>query len=100
MSVRDVVLASLERELPFLRREFGVSRIGLFGSVDSGTDNLDSDVDLVVEFSETPGFRFMELGDYLEEVLKRRVDLLTPTGIRKSRLTGIRALERGGVSYV
>ncbi|WP_322488617.1 nucleotidyltransferase family protein [Chloroflexus sp.] len=41
-----------------------------------------SDVDIIVEFERPLGFRFVELAEHLERLLGRRVDLLTPTGVR------------------
>jgi len=67
------------------KQVFGVRRIGLFGSFARGEAGETSDVDLVVEFDRPIGFRFMELGDYLEQLLGRRVDLLTPEGVRTIR---------------
>ena len=62
---------------------FGVDRCGLFGSFVSGTPNADSDVDVLVEFA--PGRKnfdsFMALSFFLEDILGRRVDLLTPESL-------------------
>ena len=58
---------------------FGVKRFGLFGSFVKGTQLPDSDIDLLVEF--LPGRKsfdcFMNLSYFLEEILGRKVDLLT-----------------------
>lgn len=61
----------------------GVRRLALFGSVRHDTARLDSDVDVLVEFQ--PGQKsfdhFMALGDLLERVLGRSVELVTPESI-------------------
>jgi len=58
---------------------FGVKRVGLFGSFVKGSQDSESDVDLLVEFQ--PGRKsfdsFMGLAFFLEEMLGRKVDLLT-----------------------
>lgn len=63
--------------------ELGVQRFGLFGSFVRGEQNDESDVDLLVEFR--PGEKtfdsFMELSFLLEEILGRKVDLLTPESL-------------------
>ena len=63
--------------------ELGVQRLGLFGSFVRGEQNDDSDVDLLIEFR--PGRKsfdsFMELSFLLEEILGRKVDLLTPESL-------------------
>lgn len=64
-------------------RAFGVKRIGLFGSFARGGQKGESDVDLLVEFE--PGRKsfdsFMQLGDFLDDLLRRRVELVTTEGL-------------------
>jgi predicted nucleotidyltransferase len=61
----------------------GVQRLALFGSVGRDAAQPDSDVDLLVEF--LPGQktfdRFMALADLLEQILNRRVELVTPESL-------------------
>jgi predicted nucleotidyltransferase len=58
---------------------FGVEQLKLFGSVLRDENRPDSDVDLLVQFS--PGAktydRFLDLSEFLERLLGRRVELLT-----------------------
>lgn len=69
--------------LPALQRDFNVKKIGVFGSVARNKERLDSDVDLMVSFSESPGFfKFVRLENYLAGVLKRRVDLVTRRALK------------------
>ncbi len=100
MLTRDKAIQLLRQNQDYLRVEFGVSRIGLFGSVahDQSTDL--SDIDLVVEFSRPIGFRFMDLADYLESVLGRKVDLLTPAGVRAIQSPRVSENISEGVVYV
>ncbi len=62
---------------------FGVERLGLFGSFVREQQNEESDIDFVVEFQ--PGMKkyrnYLNLADFLEENLKRKVDLLTWEGM-------------------
>lgn len=64
-------------------RNFGVKRLGLFGSFARGRPHQDSDVDFLVEFD--PGRKsfdaFMGLAFFLEELLGRRVELVTPESL-------------------
>ncbi len=57
----------------------GVHRVGLFGSFVTGKQNAESDVDILVEFK--PGQKsfdsFMALAFLLEDILGRKVDLVT-----------------------
>ncbi|MEW6753321.1 MAG: nucleotidyltransferase family protein [Candidatus Latescibacterota bacterium] len=64
-------------------RELGVRRLGLFGSFVRHQQRQGSDVDLLVEFE--PGRKrfdsFMHVAFLLEDVLGRRVELLTPESL-------------------
>lgn len=63
--------------------QFGVRRLGLFGSFVRQQQEADSDVDMLVEFEpERKTFdAFMALAAFLEELLERRVELLTPESL-------------------
>lgn len=60
-------------------RRLGAERLGLFGSFVREEQKEASDVDFVVEFgSGKKTFRnFMNLADYLETLLNRKVELVT-----------------------
>jgi len=85
-------LSGLKKELA---KKYSVKKIGIFGSFARDDANERSDVDILVEYNESPGFfEFIELEDYLKEKLGRNVDLATknalkPT-IRKRVLSEIR----------
>jgi predicted nucleotidyltransferase len=68
---------ALQQQLPMLRRRFHVEYLGLFGSHVQGTPRKNSDLDILVEFSETPSlFEFIELEGYLSDLLGIKVDLV------------------------
>jgi len=64
-------------------KSFGVKKIGIFGSFVRGEEKERSDIDIIVEFEEgKKNFdNFMNLAFYLEELFRRKVDLLTPESI-------------------
>lgn len=84
-SVKEEVLTKLKEHLSEIRDRFGVERIGIFGSVSRGDDTSESDVDVLISFQEgrMTFTNLVYLGDYLEELFCRRVDLLTEDGISK-----------------
>lgn len=61
----------------------GVKRIGLFGSFVREEQNSESDVDLLVEFKcgQKTFDNFMQLSFLLEDLLSRRVELVTPESL-------------------
>ena len=58
---------------------YGVRKVGLFGSFVRNDQNLESDIDLLVEFEQDKKTfdNFINLNFYLEELLKRPVELIT-----------------------
>jgi uncharacterized protein len=64
---------------------FGVRRYGLFGSFVRDEAREDSDVDLLIDFE--PGQKtfdnFMELGFFLDDLLGRRVEVITPESLSR-----------------
>lgn len=64
--------------------QFKVKSLAIFGSVARDEAGPDSDIDLLVEFSSPVGFfGFIDLKEYLESILKVRVDLATEPALRK-----------------
>jgi predicted nucleotidyltransferase len=64
-------------------RAFGLRRLGLFGSCARGEERPGSDVDLLVEFepSRKTLSNLVDLGDFLEALFHRRVELITPESL-------------------
>ena len=62
---------------------YGVKNIGLFGSFVRGDQTPLSDIDILVEFTpEKHTFdNFMEVAFLLEEILERKVELITPEAL-------------------
>jgi predicted nucleotidyltransferase len=66
-----------------LRRRYKVKQIGIFGSVVRGKPTASSDIDIVVEYEQTPDLlEFIKLENYLESVLKTKVDLVEMHSVR------------------
>jgi hypothetical protein len=79
------VLQALRERLPQLYEKYGVRRIALYGSFARDAQKTKSDVDLLVELSRPLGFQFVELAEYLEKILGRKVDLATFETFRRSK---------------
>ncbi len=76
--------AALERHKGELRERYRVKEIGIFGSYVRGEAEKESDLDILVEFEEAPGLLgFIELEEYLSEILGVEVDLVRKKSIRK-----------------
>ena len=69
-----------------LEEKFKVKSIAIFGSYARGEQTPQSDIDIIVEFKEPVGMLFIHLADFLEEILRIKVDLLTPEAIKENRI--------------
>lgn len=76
------VLAEHKEEL---KQKYNVKEIGIFGSYVRGEQTKNSDLDILVKFRKPIGLDFVELADYLEAVLKTKVDLVSSGAIKPSR---------------
>lgn len=64
-------------------RALGVKSLAVFGSVSRDQAGPDSDVDILVAFENSPSFdKFMDLKFFLEDLLKRKVDLVTEAALK------------------
>ena len=80
---RDEILETLRTHRDELRKRFGVKSLAIFGSVARGEARPDSDVDILVEFEGRATFdRYMGLKFFLEDLLGRRVDLVTRKALK------------------
>lgn len=68
-----------------LAERFGVSEIGVFGSVVRGEARDDSDVDVLVEFDKPVTlFEFIDLETFLQQLLDiEKIDLVQKSGLKR-----------------
>ena len=100
MSQRAHILDLLQRHKECFERDFFVDYLGLFGSVAREEDGPNSDVDLLVSFTRPVGVEFLELGHHLEQLLQRKVDLVSLGGIAPKYLNAIQVdlVSLGGIA--
>jgi len=79
------VLALLRQHEPAIKKQFGVATIGIFGSFVRGEERPDSDVDVLVTFrkGQKTFSNYMGCKFYLEDLFKRKVDLVMKGAIKK-----------------
>jgi len=74
----------LARHKEELKERYKVREIGIFGSYAKREHRKKSDIDILVEFEEVPGlFKFLELEDYITEILGVKVDLVRKKALRE-----------------
>lgn len=69
--------------MPEMVERYGVKTLGVFGSYVHGEQRKGSDLDLLVEFYESPSLlKFLALEHYLSDLLKVKVDLVMKDALK------------------
>lgn len=64
-------------------KKYHVRTLGLFGSIVRDDYTTSSDIDIVVDFNRSIGIEFVDLADYIEHKIKKKVDLVSRNGIKE-----------------
>ena len=81
---KSEILQKMETQLDILHKEYFVDKIGLFGSYCRGEEQPESDIDILVKFSQPVGLsKFFRLEDFLEKLLHNHIDLVTIGALHK-----------------
>ncbi len=76
-------LNKLKELKPELQQKYFIKQIGIFGSYIRGQENIQSDLDILVEFYKPIDiFKFMELERVLSEKLNIKVDLVSKKALK------------------
>ncbi|ODS39375.1 MAG: hypothetical protein A7316_05630 [Candidatus Altiarchaeales archaeon WOR_SM1_86-2] len=65
-----------------LREEFKVKEMGVFGSYVRGKQKKTSDVDILVDVGRITLLKFIELENYLSDLIGVKVDLIMKTALK------------------
>ncbi|MCF8355002.1 MAG: nucleotidyltransferase family protein [Melioribacteraceae bacterium] len=77
------ILSKLGELLPFIRQNYDVNSIEIFGSYVRNEQTLGSDLDLLVSFNKVPSLiKFITLKNYLSDQLHLNVDLVMKDALK------------------
>ena len=66
-----------------MKEKYRVKKIGIFGSYVRGEQRKSSDIDVLVEFHEAPSLlKFIDMENYLSEILGIKVDLVMKNSLK------------------
>jgi len=70
------ILNFIQTHKSYMEEQYGVKKIGLFGSYATGKATKKSDIDIAIEIKSTNSFRsFFGLLHFLEDGLQHKIDL-------------------------
>ena len=77
MNDKHQIISILQQAKSSLQKRYGFKSLALFGSYSPNTAGEgEGTIDLMVEFSEPVGMRFIDLEDELEKILHHKVSLV------------------------
>ena len=77
------IKSTLEEYIPQLKEEYQINQLGMFGSFVREEQTPESDLDLLVAFEKKPSlFQFIELENYLSDLLEIKVDLVMESALK------------------
>lgn len=80
---KEDIKNKLNKNKALLQDKYHIKKLGLFGSVARGEQKKQSDIDILVEFSEPIGFfDFIRLENFLSELLDGKVDLVSKKSVK------------------
>ena len=89
-SLNDVkVLLNVQKVHLF--QKYPIKSLAIFGSYARNEQSENSDLDLIVEFNDTIGSQFIQLGDELEDNLGFKVDLVSRRGVKERYYKSIKS---------
>jgi uncharacterized protein len=79
----DEIKNSISEKKELLRSKYKINDIGIFGSYARGEERNNSDVDILVNFSEPIGLlKLINMENYLSELLGAKADVVIKSDLR------------------
>lgn len=89
MNTLEEIKNKLIENKSILFKEYPLSSMAIFGSYAREEQNEISDLDILVEFKDKIGIRFIDLANSIEDMVKVKVDLVSKNGIKDKYLKSI-----------
>ncbi|MBM2816915.1 MAG: nucleotidyltransferase [Ignavibacteria bacterium] len=75
---KEEIIEKIKTEKEFLKQNYHLTEIGLFGSYVRGEQKKKSDIDILIDYDRNEKFSLfdlVDLGDYMSELLGVKVDV-------------------------
>lgn len=84
MTTQSQMIAALKTAFPGLKEKYPIGSMALFGSAARDDFNPQhSDIDILVDYTSSDVLLFLSLADELEQLLGRKVDLVTKRSLKE-----------------
>jgi predicted nucleotidyltransferase len=89
MKTLQEIKSTLGNHKSRLFHDYPIKSMAIFGSYSRKEQKDTSDLDILVEFSDNIGVRFIDLAEELESIIGFKVDLVSKRGIKEKYLKSI-----------
>ena len=89
MRTLQEIKSTLSNHKQHLFSDYPLKSMAIFGSYSRREQNENSDLDIIVEFKDKIGIRFIDLADEIEDLVGIKVDLVSKNGIKEKYLKAI-----------
>jgi predicted nucleotidyltransferase len=70
----------------FIQERYRIAKLGIFGSYIRGEQTQNSDVDILIDYTEVPGLlELLDLEEYLSDCLGIKADVVSQAGLKKNQ---------------
>ena len=89
MRTLQEITDTLSQHKSKLLRDYPIKSMAIFGSYARSEQNSASDLDILIEFYDKIGIKFIDLADDLEDIVGIKVDVVSRKGIKEKYLNSI-----------
>ncbi|MCK5135952.1 MAG: nucleotidyltransferase family protein [Bacteroidales bacterium] len=89
MRTIDEIRSTLSKHRNHLFQAYPIKSMAIFGSYARNESTDNSDLDILVEFNDGIGIRFIDLADEIENIVGLKIDLVSKNGIKDRYLQAI-----------
>ncbi|MEO2068472.1 MAG: nucleotidyltransferase family protein [Desulfurobacteriaceae bacterium] len=84
LTEKEIIIDKLKKIENYLEKEYGIKRIGVFGSIVRNEQKESSDIDILIETSGNTLslIKYMKLKFFLENIFNRKVDLVLKKALK------------------
>jgi predicted nucleotidyltransferase len=82
MKTLQEIESTLSKYKQPLFTKYPIRSLAIFGSYARNEQNIESDLDLMVEFNDKIGIRFIDLAEEIESLVGSKVDLVSRNAIK------------------
>lgn len=89
MKTLQDIKSTLSKHKQRLFHDYPIKSMAIFGSYSRREQNENSDLDILVDFNDKIGIRFIDLAEEIENIVGFKVDLVSKKGIKEKYLKAI-----------